>query len=389
MASGLHPSAKNRLSINHWLPRFSVMDRYIATELFYPFLFGVGAFSSLGVSVGALFELIRRVSEYGLPISIAFRVFLFKLPEFISYSFPMSVLLATLITFSRFSSDSEMVALKASGISIYRIIAPALVMSILVAGVNFAFNEAIVPEANYQAKATLENVLEDDGPSLQKENILYWDYADEEDEDLRRLFYARRFDGDRMYGLTVLDFSRQSLSQIISAQSAQWNSSEQTWDFFDGTIYLVSDDGSYSNILKFGQQQVQIPRTPLDIASTERREARELNLAESWERVRLLQQRGSRERLRELLIGIHQKYSLPFACTVFGLVGAALGSQLRKTGRATSFAISVVVIFSYYLTYSICSALALSEVISPPVGAWLPNIFGFAIAGFLLIRAAR
>ncbi|MEB3212917.1 MAG: LptF/LptG family permease [Leptolyngbyaceae bacterium] len=367
------------------------MDRYIATELFYPFLFGVGAFSSLGVSVGALFELIRRVSEYGLPMSIAFRVFLLKLPEFVSYSFPMSVLLATLITFSRFSSDSEMIALKASGISLYRIIIPALVMSVLVTGINFVFNEAIVPEANYQATATLENVLDDNDPSFQKENILYWDYADEDDEDLRRLFYARRFDGDRMYGLTVLDFSRQGLSQIISAQSAKWNAPEQTWDFFDGAIYLVSEDGSYSNILRFGQQQVQIPRTPLDIASTERRQASELNLAESWERVRLLRQRGSRERLRELLVGIHQKYALPFACTVFGLVGAVLGSQLRKTGRATSFAISVLVIFTYYLIYSICSGLALSEseVLSPLVGAWLPNVFGFMIAGFLLIRAAR
>ncbi|MEL6224294.1 MAG: LptF/LptG family permease [Cyanobacteria bacterium J06626_14] len=365
------------------------MDRYIATELFYPFLFGVGAFSSLGVSVGALFELIRRVSEYGLPLSIAFRVFLFKLPEFISYSFPMSVLLATLITFSRFSSDSEMVALKASGISVYRIIAPALVMSVLVTGLNFLFNEAIVPRANLQATATLENVLDDNDPSFQKENILYWDYADEDDEDLRRLFYARRFDGNQMYGLTVLDFSRQSLSQIISAQSASWNSDEQTWDFFDGAIYLVSEDGSYSNILRFGQQQVQIPRTPLDIASSERRDPSELNLAESWERVRLLQQKGSRVRLRRLLISIHEKYALPFACTVFGLVGAALGSQLRRTGRATSFAISVLVIFSYYLVYSICSAMAHAEVFSPLLGAWLPNVFGFMIAGFLLIRAAR
>lgn len=390
MASSISRPSKGDFFGPDWFPKISVMDRYIATELCYPFLFGVGAFSSLGVSVGALFELIRQVSEYGLPLSIALRVFLFKLPEFISYSFPMSVLLATLITFSRFSSDSEMVALKGCGISIYRIIVPALFMSVLVTGITFVFNEAIVPEANYRATSALNNILnQDDGPSFQRENILYWDYADADDEDLRRLFYARRFDGSQMHGLTVLDFSRQSLSQIISAQSAAWNSNEQTWDFFDGAIYLVSEDGSYSNILRFGQQQVQIPRTPLDIASSERRDPNEMNLAESWERVRLLQQKGSRTRLRRLLIRIHEKYALPFACAVFGLVGAALGSQLQRTGRATSFAISVLVIFTYYLTYSICSAMAHSEVLSPILGAWLPNIFGFSIAGFLLIRAAR
>jgi len=168
-----------------------------------------------------------------------------------------------------------------------------------------------------------------------------------------------------------------------------FRSDDQTWDFFDGTIYLVSEDGSYSNILRFGEQQVQIPRTPLDIASSERQDPNEMNIAESWERVRLLQQKGSRTRLRRLLIRIHEKYALPFACAVFGLVGAALGSQLRRTGRATSFAISILVIFSYYLVYSICSAMAHAEVLTPIVGAWLPNVFGFMIAGFLLIRAAR
>lgn len=364
------------------------MDRYLFTELIFPFLFGVGAFSSLGVSVGALFDLIRQVSEYGLPLSTAFQILVLKMPEFISYSFPMSVLLSTLMTYSRLSSDSEMVALKGCGISVYRIIVPAVFFGLMVTGMTFTFNEMIVPEANYRASLVLENVLgEERWPSFQRENILYWEYADEQDEDLRRLFYAREFDGETMYGLTILDFSRDRLSQIISARSAVWNFQEETWDFSNGTIYLVSDDGSYSNILRFDQQQLAIPRTPLDIASSERRDPDEMNIAESWERVRLLKQRGSRTRLRRLLIRIHEKYALPFACVVFGLVGAALGSQLRRTGRSTSFAISVLAIFGYYLIYSVCSAFAHSEIFSPIVGAWLPNLFGFCIAAFLLVRA--
>ncbi|MGB3492553.1 MAG: LptF/LptG family permease, partial [Elainellaceae cyanobacterium] len=173
------------------------MDRYLFTELIFPFLFGVGAFSSLGVSVGALFDLIRRVSEYGLPLSTAFQILILKMPEFIAYSFPMSVLLSTLMTYSRLSSDSEMVALKGCGISVYRIIMPAVFFGLMVTGIMFTFNEMIVPEANYRSAIVLENVLgEERWPSFQKENILYWEYADQEDEDLRRLFYAREFDGE-------------------------------------------------------------------------------------------------------------------------------------------------------------------------------------------------
>ena len=365
-------------------------------ELVPPFLFGVGAFSSLGISVGALFELIRQVSEYGLPFGAAAQILLLRMPEFISYSFPMSVLLSTLMTYSRFSSDSELVALKGCGIKVSRIILPAIMLSMIVTGIAFTFNELIVPVANYQSTETLYSVLgRERWPSFQEENILYQEYQEVEqadgksEESLARLFYARRFDGETMYGLTVLDFSQEQLSQIISSNSANWNPAEGRWDFFDGTVYLVSADGSYGNILKFEQQQLQLPRTPLDIASSKRRDPNEMNLTESWERVQLLRQRGSRSRLRRLLIRIHEKYALPFACLVFGIAGAALGSRLRRTGRSISFAISIVVIFGYYLLYSVCSAMAHADVLTPIVGAWLPNVIGFIIGGFLLIRANR
>jgi len=394
MALGVSPSPVNRAGDRQWPFGPSVIDRYIFAELIFPFLFGVGAFSSLGVSVGALFDLIRQVSEYNLPLAGAFEIVLLKLPEFVSYSFPMSILLATLMTYSRLSSDSELIAMKSCGISIYRILVPAFALSLLVTALNFAFNEFIVPASNYQASTRLEQITgEERWSAFQEENILYQEYqdivGDGNDEVLSRLFYARRFDGTRMYGLTVLDFTQERLNQVVSAESALWNRPQQTWDFFNGTIYLIAEDGSYSNILRFNQQQIQLPRTPLDIASSERRDPNEMNLQESWDQVELLRQKGSRTRIRRLLIRIHEKYALPFACLVFGVVGAALGSRLNRAGRGLSFAISILIIFGYYLVYSICSAMSYADVFSPILGAWLPNFAGFAVAGFLVVRAAR
>lgn len=394
MATGVSPSPVNRAGDRQWRFGPSVIDRYIFTELVLPFLFGVGAFSSLGVSVGALFDLIRQVSEYNLPLGGAFEIVLLKLPEFISYSFPMSILLATLITYSRLSSDSELIAMKSCGISIYRILMPAFGLSLLVTGLNFAFNEFIVPASNYQAATRIEQITgEERWASFQDENILYQEYqdiiGDGKDEQLTRLFYARRFDGTQMSGLTVLDFTQQRLNQVISAESAIWNRSDQTWDFFNGTIYLIDEDGSYSNILRFNEQQIQLPRTPLDIASSERRDPSEMNLRESWERVELLRQKGSQTRIRRLLIQIHEKYALPFACLVFGVVGAALGSRLNRAGRGLSFAISILIIFGYYLVYSVCKAMSFADVLSPAMGAWVPNVLGFLVAGLLVVRAAR
>jgi len=370
------------------------MDRYIIIELTLPFLFGVGTFSSLGVSVGALFELIRQVAESGLPMAIAFEVLLLKLPEFVVYSFPASSLLATLTTYSRFSSDSELVALRGCGVSIYRIVLPALILCIFVTGLTFAFNELIVPAANFRATVTLAKALNEENPSFQEKNILYQEFQKikekgrKEEKVLSRLFYAKAFDGVRMKGLTILDFSKEGLSQIVSARFASWNPNQTTWDFFNGTIYVVSADGSFRNILKFDQQQLKLPRAPLDLAS-KKRDYGEMNIGQSLEYLELVKQSGDDAKLRELRVRIQQKYALPFVCIVFGLIGASLGTRLRRTGRATGFAISIVAIFGYYLSAFIFGAIAQTGTISPFFGAWLPNMIGFAAGLTLLLRAAR
>lgn len=373
---------------------FSIMDRYIAQELTLPFLFGVGAFSAIGVSVDSLFELIRRVTESGLPMSLAVQIFALKYPEFVVLAFPVSTLFATLLTYSRLSSDSELVALRSCGVSVYRMVLPAVVLSIFITALTFAFNELITPAANYRATVTLERALHEERPNFQERNILYQEFEDvpqpdgSTQETLARLFYARQFDGERMQGLTILDFSQEGLNQIVSAQSATWNIADNTWDFFNGTIYVVSADSSFRNILKFEQQQLKLPRTPLDLAS-KGRDYGEMNIAQSLDYLEILKQGSDERKIRKLRVRIQQKYALPFVCVVFGLVGATLGTKPQRTGRASSFGISIIIIFGYYLLSFITSAMGETGVFSPFMAAWAPTFVGLAAGGFLLIRASR
>ncbi|MGF1521463.1 MAG: LptF/LptG family permease [Leptolyngbyaceae cyanobacterium] len=371
----------------------SIMDRYIAGELTLPFLFGVGAFSSIGVSVGALFELIRRVTDSGLSIWLAVKILVLKLPEFIVLAFPMSVLLATLITYSRLSSDSELVAMRACGVSVRRIVAPAVVLSLVVTAVTFAFNEAITPAANYQAAVTLERALDSDRPPFRERNIFYQEYQeasdDDDEEELKRLFYARRFDGETMYGLTVLDFSQEGLSQVLSAASATWDVGQNMWNFYEGTIYVVSPDGSFRHIVKFDNQEVQLPRTPLDLASRTK-DDNEMNILEASRYFRdVVRQTGDERLIRVFQVRIQQKYALPFVCVVFGLVGASLGVRPQRTSRATSFGVSIIIIFGYYLLSFISNALGEVGILSPFMAAWSATLLGLGIGVFLLLRASR
>lgn len=370
------------------------MDRYIITELIPPFLFGVGAFSSIGVSVGVAFDLVRRVTDAGLPLEVAAQVFLLKLPYFVSLALPTSMLLAGLMVYGRLSNDSELVALRSCGVSIYRLIAPAIAMSLIVTAITFVFNEAVVPAANYQAAQTLDRALKNRDPSFKEKNIIYQEFRDEKqpngerDRILARVFYAEEFDGKQMKELTILDFSKRDLNQIIVSKTAAWNSAEKIWDFSDGTIYVIDPNGSYRSILRFEQQQIQLPRTPLDIAENNRDPA-EMNIAQTREYLELIGQTGNRKEIRKLRLRADQKTAFPFACLVFGLAGASLGIQPQRRGRAMGFGISLVIMIAYYLMISIGEALYQFDIFTSVVAAWLPTAIGLTLGGLMVFRLSR
>ncbi len=385
---------KSFYTLNSLLP-FSIMDRYLASELLPTFLFGVGAFASIGVTIDAMFELVRKIVESGLPIGIAVQVFLLRMPEFIVLAFPMSTLLATLMTYSRLSSESELIALRGCGVSVYRMVLTAVILSLVVTGMTFLFNEHLAPASKYQASQILDKALKSDQPTIAKQqNIFYPEYQKQKQEDgktkkiLTRLFYADEFDGKQMKGLTIIDRSTQGLSQIIVSESGEWNPSQNVWDFYNGTIYLVAPDRSYRNILRFEKQQLKLPRTALDLAQKSR-DYGEMNIAQSLEQLEIERLGGDDQKIRKLKVRIQQKIALPFVCVVFGLVGAAMGTIPQRTGRATSFGVSVIVIFTYYILYFITGALAQADILSTFLGAWLPNFLGLGIGIFLLMRVAR
>jgi lipopolysaccharide export system permease protein len=374
---------------------WSVMDRYIIMQLIPPLIFGVAAFTSVVSSVATVFDLIRKMTEVGLPLSIAVQVYFLQLPEFVSLALPMSMLLATLLLYSRLSADSELIALRSVGVSVYRLVLPAVLVSLVVTGLTFVLNESIVPAAKYQAGLTLDRALKQDKPNFKEKNILHQEYRDVKlpngttENALARIFYARQFDGTQMKGLTILDFSQAGLNQIIASESAAWDPTKQVWDFFNGTIYLVAPDGSYRNIVKFEKQELQLPRTPLDLA-THKRDFLEMNIAELRDYEGILINSGDAKETNKLRLRIQQKLSFPFVCLVFGLVGATLGTRpQRRSGKGASFALSVVIIFTYYLLSFVCNSFGQLSILPYGVAAWLPTILGLLAGGGLLFRAAR
>jgi lipopolysaccharide export system permease protein len=372
----------------------SLMDRYLFMELLLPFIFGMGIFTSLGLSIGILFDLVRRVTESGLLLGVAVQVFILKMPSFIVLAFPMSMLLASLMAYSRLSSDSELIAMQSIGVSIYRLVIPGVIFSFLVTGLAFFFNDTVAPAANYQASVTLEKAVNQDRPNFKERNIIYPEYGKIRREDgseqtsLTRLFYAEEFNGKEMQQLTILDRSQTEVNQIVTAQSATWNIAQNTWDFFNGTIYLIAPDGSYRNIVRFQHQQLDLPKAPLDLAQRGR-DYGEMSIRQAYEYLEIVKLSSDEKKIRKLKVRIQEKYALPFVCLVFGIIGAALGVRPQNTNKATSFGICVGLIFTYYLLSFMTSSMGIWGILTPFMAAWLPNLLGLGAGGLLLLQSAR
>ena len=375
-------------------PNLLLIDRYLLRELILPFIFGMGLFSSLGIAVGTLFDLIRQVSESQVLLAIALEVLLLKMPEFIAYAIPMSVLLATLMAYSRLSQDSELIALRSIGVSLYRLIVPAIVFSTLIMGITFLFQELVVPAANYQSSIILERAISDrDVFSAKQENILYPQYQlvlqpnGIKQRILTRIFHAEQFDGQAMQELTVLDLSRDGINQIVIAKSATLNKQENSWDFFDGYTYIINSDGSYGSAIRFEKKTLQIPREGLNLADRTRK-YNEMNIDLARMALKSLESTGDEKAIRRLKVRIQEKLSFPFICLVFGLVGAGLGARLTDGGKAINFGICLLIIFGYYLLAFITSSLGVAGTLSPIVSAWLPNCFVLIAGIIILVRVA-
>lgn len=380
--------------VGSWCRRIPLLDRWLLGELIGPLLFAIAAFTVVSLSVGVMFELVRRIVESGLPVGIAVQVLLLRLPSFLVISFPMATLMATLLAYSRLSANSELTALRSVGISATRMITPALALALVMTGLTFVFNDVIVPRTSLSAEITLQRALGRSVSTEKGNNIIYSRFGrlvagdGELETGLAQLFYAKKFNEGVMRGVTVLDFSRLGFTQMLVADEARWNERESKWEFLDGQILTLSPSGSVTSA-DFDRYLYPLSAAPIRIAKLPK-DANNMTVAEAIEAERMLDEAGDRKEARRMRVRIQEKFTLPMACLVFGLIGSSLGAKPNgRTSRSQGFGISVVLILVYYVLSFSFSSLGVKGTLPPVVAAWAPVLISLAGGGLLLRQASR
>jgi len=376
------------------LRRIPLLDRWLIVELISPLLFAVAAFTVVSLSVGVMFELVRKIVESGLPVLIAVQVLLQRLPSFLVISFPMATLMATLLAYSRLSANSELTALRSVGVTATRMILPALALSLVMSSLTFVFNDVVVPRSNRSAEITLRRALGKSIATEKGDNIVYSRFGSIQQPDgstgkgLVQLFYASKFRDGTMTGVTVLDFSRMGFTQMLVAESANWKEQEAKWEFLNGQILTLTPSGSTTSA-DFDRYLYPLSAAPIRIAKLPK-DANNMTVAEALQAEQLLQNAGDLKEARRLQVRIQEKFTLPMACLVFGLIGASLGAKPNsRTSRSQGFGISVVLILVYYVLSFSFSSLGVKGTLPPLLAAWSPVLISLAGGGFLLRQASR
>ncbi|MBX3097701.1 MAG: LptF/LptG family permease [Fimbriimonadaceae bacterium] len=362
------------------------LDRLILGEIFGPWAFGVAIFSVLILAGSFLFDLTRYMAQ-GASIFAVIELLILLLPGVLSKTFPMAVLLATLLAFGRLSGESEIVALKASGVSVRRIMAPVAVFGFAVFLSAFLFTEFVVPSAAKRATQLKETITRQLSGMTDRDaaRSLY------ENGELKGFINARDFDlSSRTLRGVVMNLlgSDGQVAYTLSAPEMRFED-DQNWRVIgEATLYdlrtgiKATADGIWPN-------NVKPPKvTPEDILAQTLKDLDALSMQQMAAQIEKERNNPAtrRDQVSNLEFGYWNKLTIPLGALVFGLVGAPLGIRNHRTGTATGFWMSVMIIFGYLMVTNVMSLFAQGGRIPAWAASFTPVIIGLIVGAILIVR---
>ena len=354
-----------------------IFDRYVVREVVLPFFISLALLTFLLVIPPVLKDGYPLIAKGVRPWIVA-QILVTLLPQALSLSIPMAVLLSLLVAFGRFSADREFVAMQSCGVSIYRLLRPvgliavlataatAYVMIVALPNANQTFREITFGEVASQVQNNIRpRVLFDRFPN----HALYVRDLTES-KDMKDVFFT---DTSRP-GFTTVYFARNGRVLVDRpGKLVQLQLTHGTWH-----TTRADDPGEYQGT-EFEDLSITLDATAV-FPPPPARGAPEKTIAEL--RRDIAATKASDRRNVDARLFIQIKYTFPVACLVLALVALALGVSNRKDGMLASFAIGFIVVFGYYVILYTARAAAIGGVLKPDIAPWISpiviGIFGVA-----------
>ena len=364
-----------------------IINRYILREISYPF-FVIIFILTFVLLMGKILQLMDLMVNKGVSFIDISKLFLLLTPSFLILTIPISLLISILIGLGRLSGDNEITILKASGISLYKLIAPVAFLS-LIAFIMTSFTSLfLVPHSKFITKNLLFTIAKKKASIGIKEKVFNDDFKG-------ILLYAEHIPvhGNYMEGVIISDTRISKEPSTIIAEKAYLMSDPQLM-----SVTLRLENGSThsvdTNLRNYRKMDFSVYDVNLDIESSiaeekklKTKDSTELTIRELAEKLKTA---GLEEAaIREIAIEFHKTITTPLSCIVFGIMGIPLGIRSHRAVKSRGFTVGLFTVFIYYILRLGGEALVETGRLSPFIGTWAPNIIIGSIGIYLLIMAGK
>jgi LPS export ABC transporter permease LptG len=358
----------------------NIIDRYVIKKFISIFLLVFISLLCVFIII-TFFESIDNVYEHGKSLTHFYEYIWFKIPEFVHYVLPVAALSSSLLCLGILTKFNEITAMKSSGMSVFRIIVPVLVLSVIISFFSFYIQENILPFSSKKAEETWNQI--NDVP-LQSYNRLDRRWVMGKNGD--RMYYYNYFDPDRSLfkGMTILDLDTKSwiLKRRIYAEEAELSSNtlilSRLWERrFEQNkpVYFQKKEKLEIRVMEKKSYFVKGMK-----------KANQMHYGELKEYIKKLKE--SHFETTRYEVDLNYKISFPLAAFVIVLLGIPFAFTMGKRGTLVGIGMSFVIVIIYWGAIGIFKSLGYAGYISPFLGAWGPNLI-FGLMGLYLILNLR
>jgi lipopolysaccharide export system permease protein len=343
------------------------LDRYILTEYLGPFLFGVGTFMVILIGVQLAPWMLRLMVRDQFPPLIVAQIFLLRLPAVIGLTFPMATVFGSLMCLANLSTQGEVVAMRAGGISFPRLSAMILGMGFFMSLMGLFFDEGLVPFTNEKAFQMITQY------TLNAPHLRDLTFSIPSSGQPQRIVHAKRFDpkNQMLSGLSIIEMRDGVFWQALAAEKAQWRGQKWLLQNVQHTILLPNGAQRTESIQ---QVEYDVGKSPTDMTNLDQ-EPTEMTLAKLRRQIAMLAHYGKDNKD---YLWFRQTYcmrlSVPWAAFGFALIGVPLGLRPARATTGIGLGLSLVIVFAYYVIFNACNLIGQQGFIPPVVTAWIPNV---------------
>ena len=356
-----------------------LIDVYLLQGFFYYFLVLLAGFILI-FDAFTLFDLLGDISKNHIPVSVVLNYFRELVPLMVYQLAPLATLVATLVTLAVMAKNNEVIAFKASGISLYRLVLPLALAGCLIAGGMFLLDDTFLPYAN-QRQDALRNQIKGRPAQTYFQPAHQWIYGEN-----GKIYNYELFDADRNLfgGLSVfeLDPATFQMKRRVFATRATWEPSENTWVLTGGWIRDF-DGQRVTRYTPFKVESLPEISEPPSYFRREVRQYYQMNWRQLGEYIVSLHNAGFDT--ARLSVQWQKKFAFPLIAAIIVCLAAPFGFLVGTRGAIGGLALAIAIAIVYWATAALFEAMGSVGQLPPILAGWAPDaIFGFLAVYFFL-----